>query len=158
MRLPADAGDAVAADGGRIVLLGKRGVLIFNAHLRLLRRLRTPSASSARLGGDELGVVSGNELLVYSERTGRLDSRVDLAERSGTPRLLSIRNGYAVYVSGIELHLLRVQDGLDRVLDLPEQSGPVDASLTSRGLFVSYDEAYAAQPGRILFTPWSNIS
>ena len=156
-RLPADAGDAVAADGGRIVVLAKQGVLIFDDRLRLLRRVRTPAAVSARLGGDELGVVSGNTLLVYSARTGRLDDRTELAHLSGDPRLLSIRNGYAVYVSGIELHLLRLRDGLDRVLDLPEQSGPVDAVLTARGLFVSLDQAYAAQSGRILFTPWSSI-
>jgi TolB protein len=158
IRLPTDAGDAVAADGGRIVLLGKHGVLIYDGGLRLVRRFRTPAAVSARLGGDELGVVSGDTLLVYSARTGRLEHQARLSHLSGAPDLRSIRNGYAVYRSGLELHLLRLQDGLDRVLDLPEQSGSADGVLTTRGLFVSFDQAYTDTPGRILFTPWSGIS
>ena len=71
--------------------------------------------------------------------------------------MLSIRNGFAAYQSGIEIHLVRLQDASDRTLDLPGQAGPVDVLLNSRGLFVSYNQAYEPRPGRVLYVPWSTI-
>ncbi len=110
-----------------------------------------------RLGNDLLGAVHDNSLRVYSAQTGRLRHQLELAHASGPPSLLSIRNGYATYASGIEVHLVRLRNGIDRVLNLPGQAGPVDALLTPRGLFVSYDRAYESQAGRISFLPWSKI-
>jgi hypothetical protein len=157
VRLPADAGDAVAADGGRIALLGTQGVLLYDARLRLVRRIAAPAGDTARLGGDELAVAKGTVLRVYGVGSGRLQGRFALSARSGDPRLLSVRNGYAVYASGLELHLLRLRDGDDRIVDLPGAADGLDAVLTSRGLFASYDAAYDDEPGRIAFTAWSSI-
>ena len=36
----------------------------------------------------------------------------------------------------------------------PEEAWTIDAVLTAQGLYVAYDQAYAKQPGRILFTGW----
>src|SRR4029077_7567990 len=132
-----------------IVVLAKHDLLMLATSGRVLRRFRNARPDSARLGGDLLGSTSGHALTVYSAHSGRVLYRIKLSFASGPPVLLSIRSGYAVYRSGIELHLVRLRDGVDSVLDLPGQAGPVDALLTSSGLFVAYDRAYDTKPGRI---------
>jgi Tol biopolymer transport system component len=156
-RLPADATDAVAADAGRIVVLAKHDLLMLATSRPVLRRFRNARPDSARLGGDLLGSTSGHLLTVYSVGSGRVLYRAQLSHASGQPVLLSIRSGYAVYRSGIEIHLVRLRDGVDSVLNLPGQAGPVDALLTSRGLFVGYNRAYDSQPGRVVFITWHSL-
>ena len=111
----------------------------------------------AALGDDVVGALSGTTLRIYRTDDGSPLEQLPLASTSGPPTLLSVDGDYAVYTTGIELHLLRLRDGLDQVLELPGQAGPVDALLTSAGLFVSYDQAYDTQSGRLLFVPKMNL-
>jgi hypothetical protein len=157
-RLPPDAGDALAIDAGRVVVAATRGLLLITADGRVLRRIDTAHVDSAQIGGALVGSLSGRTLSVYSTDQGRLRSKLQLAAAAGPPQLLSIRNGFAAYKSGIEIHVVRLQDASDHTLDLPGQAGPVDALLTSRGLFVSYNQTYEPRPGRVLYIPWSTLA
>ena len=122
-RLPANASDPVAIDAGRIILLAKHGVAVLDTSGHVQQRIQTPAPASVRLGDDLLGAVHNNTLRVYSANTGRLRYQLELAHASGTPTLLSIRNGYAAYTSGIEVHVVRLRDRTDRVLNLPGTTG-----------------------------------
>jgi WD40-like Beta Propeller Repeat len=148
--LPPDATDLVDADGGQVaVCTGKSGYAVLGLDGRL--RARVPATGTARLGGNLLGVASGTLLRVYDTDGGSLRYQLPLAHTTGQPRLLTVGDGYAVYASGIALHLLRLDTGSDRTADLPGQAGPVEAVLTTEGLFLSYFEAYDPVPGRLLF-------
>jgi hypothetical protein len=65
----------------------------------------------------------GPTLRVYDAGSGTLRYQLPLAHASGVPQLLTVRAAYAVYTSGIELHLLRLDNGNDRIADLPRQDG-----------------------------------
>jgi hypothetical protein len=56
-------------------------------------------------------------------------------------------------MAGIAIHVLRLSDGRDVVLRLPNEAGPGDAALVPQGLYYSYNQAYSARPGRIGFIP-----
>jgi Tol biopolymer transport system component len=163
--LPPDATYMLDADAGRIVVrTADGGLAVLSSEGTALSRVHYPTSTRAmvndtvRLGGDLLGAVgSDNTLRVYAADDGSLRYQLPLAHASGAPRLLTIWGGHAVYASGIELHLVRLQDGLDRILDLAGQAGPLDAILTTKGLFVSYYHAYDPQPGHILFVPTANL-
>jgi hypothetical protein len=94
---------------------------------------------------------------VYDADSGALKYQLSLSRTTGVPRLLTIGAGYAVYASGIEMHLLRLDNGNDRIVDLPGQDGPLEALLTTEGLFIAYDRGYDPQPGRVLFVPAANL-
>ncbi len=154
--LPAGASDLVDADAGRIVVsAGDSGLAVLDAGGAVLSRI--PALGTVRIGGDLLGVAAKTTLRVYDADSGTLRYQLPLASRSGVPRLLTVGAGYAVYASGIELHLVRLDSGNDRIVDLPGQDGPLGALLTTDGLFLAYFRGYDAQPARILFVPAANL-
>jgi Tol biopolymer transport system component len=167
--LPSDAAQSLDADGGRILLLTSAGgLVVLTTDGTVVSRIPpflprpvsaiSPNASrNAKIGGGVVGTVAGTTLRVYRTDDASPIAKLVLAHGSGSPRLLSIDDEYAAYASGIELHLMRLRDGLNRVLDLPGEAGPIGALLTSAGLFISYDRAYDRQPGRILFVPAANL-
>jgi Tol biopolymer transport system component len=170
--LPTDAIAAIDADVGRILLLTHTGGLVviaadgtitsrlpFLSHLtdRTKYDLTDLPQGQLRIGGNLIGELIGNTLRVYGTDNGSLLAQLPLAHRAGQPRLLTIGYGYAAYVSGIELHLVRLQDQHDHVLDLSGQAGTLGAILTPTGLFLSYNRAYTTQPGHILFVPTTNL-
>ncbi len=131
------------------------------SRLPFLSRTQEPgswvSRDDVRIGGGLVGTITGNTLLVYAADDGTFLQTVALSHSSGHPRLLTIGSGSVVYASGVEVHLLRLQDGLDQTLSLPGQAGPVGAVLTADGLFISYDRAYESKPGHLLFMPAANL-
>jgi Tol biopolymer transport system component len=156
--VPADATALLDADDGRILVqTGKTGVAALSADGSVLSRVPVPALGSVILGGDQLAVSTSTTLSVYDADSGALAYQLPLGGASGAPRLLTIGAGYAVYASGIELHLLRLDSGTDRIVDLPGQDGPVQALLTTEGLFIGYYLGYDLQPGRILFVPVANL-
>jgi hypothetical protein len=153
---PPDATDLLDADAGRILVrTGKNGYAVLRLDGGVLARVS--GDGTARLGGDLLAVASGDVLRVYAADAGSLRYQLPLSHATGKPRLLAVGYGYAVYASGIALHLLRLDDGTDRIADLPGQAGPVEALLTADGLFLSYFEAYNPVPGRLLFVATANL-
>jgi Tol biopolymer transport system component len=157
--LPINATGLLDTDAGRIVVqTGKTSLAVISSDGAILARIPVPANAGVRLGGSLLGVATRTTLSVYDAGTGALAYQLPLAGASGVPRLLTIGAGYAVYTSGIELHLLRLDDGNDRIVDLPGQDGQApQALLTTEGLFVAYVRGYDPQPGRILFVPAANL-
>jgi hypothetical protein len=83
--------------------------------------------------------------------------RMPLSDTIGVPQLLTVGAGFAAYASGIELHLLRFDNGNDRIVDLPGQDDVPQVLLATDGLFIAYDRGYDPQPGRVLFVPAANL-
>jgi Tol biopolymer transport system component len=154
--MPPERFDLLDADAGRIVIRTSHNDLaVMSTDGTALSRI--PTLGTTRIGGGVLGVAAGNTLHVYDPDSGTLRYQLPLANTAGRPRLLSIGAGYAVYASGIELHLLRLDNGNDRIADLPGQAGPLQALLTTDGLFVAYWHGYDQKPARILFVPAANL-
>jgi dipeptidyl aminopeptidase/acylaminoacyl peptidase len=154
--LPPDATGLVDADGSRIVVRTDAGFAVLNADGTVLSRVTSPGTT--RIGGDLVGVAAGTALRVYTADGGTLRYQLPLAHASGVPRLLTIGADYAVYSSGVELHLLQLGSGADHIVDLPGQAGPLQALLTTAGLFVAYYHGYDPQrPGRLMFVPAANL-
>jgi dipeptidyl aminopeptidase/acylaminoacyl peptidase len=154
--LPRDATTALAEDRGQIVLATTHeGLVVVDGRGHVRRRIGHAPADQAALGGDQLAVRSGDLLTVFA--TDGRARRFVLASDSGAPRLLAVRNGLCVYASGIAIHVLRLADGVDRVLALPDESGPVDAVATARGLYVSYDRGYSRPAGQVLLFDWASL-
>ncbi len=140
---------------GNDVRAGDSGLAEMDAGGVMLSRI--PALGTVRIGGDLLGVAAKTTLRVYDADSGTLRYQLPLARSSGVPRLLTDGAGYAVYASGIELHLVRLDSGNDRIVDLPGQDGPLGALLTTDGLFLAYFRGYDTQPARILFVPAANL-
>jgi Tol biopolymer transport system component len=165
--IPSDAGYVADADAGRILLLTQGGGLAVitvdgTVKARMPLSTQNPFALLAReiaqISDGLVAAITADTLRVYAADDGSLLHTFPLAHSSGHARLLAVGDGRVVYESGIEVHLLRLQDGLDQILDLPGQAGPVGALLTPAGLFVSYDRAYEQpQQGHILFAPAANL-
>jgi Tol biopolymer transport system component len=154
--LPPDATDLLQVDAGRIlVATGKSGFAVLRLDGTALARI--PDTGTARLGGGILGVASGNTLRIYDADSGALQYQLPLADTSGHPQLLTIGNGHAAYTSGIALHLLRLNDGADRIAALPGQAGNPEALLTADGLFIGYLRGYDPKPARVLFVPTADL-
>jgi Tol biopolymer transport system component len=154
--VPADASDLLDADAGRIVIQTTHHHLaVLAADGTVLSRI--PFLGTVRIGGDVLGIATGTTLRVFDPDSGVLRYQRRLAHTAGHPRLLTIGAGYAVYASGIELHILRLGNGNDRIADLPGQAGPLQALLTPDGLFIAYWHGYDPRPARILFVPAANL-
>jgi hypothetical protein len=153
--VPPDRFDLLDADAGRVVIRTHNDLDVLNSNGDVLSRI--PVLGTARIGGGVLGVATGNTLRVYDPDSGTLRHQLPLAHTAGHPRLLTIGAGYAAYASGIELHLVRLDNGNDRIADLPGQAGPLQALLTADGLFVAYWHGYDREPARIMYVPVANL-
>lgn len=154
--LPSNVTGLIDADAGRVLVgAGKNSYAVIGMDGAVLARVS--SAGSAALGGDLLGIASGDTLRVYDTNSGSLRYQLPLTRTTGYPQLLSIGNGYAAYTSGIALHLLRLNDGKDSIADLPGETGPPVARFTQAGLFIGYERAYLRQSGRLLFVAGADM-
>jgi len=64
----------------------------------------------------------------------------------------------AVYATGGAIHLLRLSNGEDRALRLPNAAPALDAHLEPAGLFVSWNKMHDRRPGRMAFIPLRAIT
>jgi hypothetical protein len=72
-----------------------------------------------------------------------------LIRRATSPARLEDADGqYVVYVAGAAVHLFRLSDGRDVVVNEPTSAGPVHAQLERSGLYLSYNETYSRMTGR----------
>ncbi len=74
----------------------------------------------------------------------------------GDRQFEGLRDGVAVLVSGREIHLFRLADGQDAVIELPG-AGRVLAQLDESGLFYSYSVDDPTYPGRVAFLPFNQL-
>jgi hypothetical protein len=147
----------VGTTHNELVVLNADGTVASRVALNGIVSPRSSLLGAVSISSDLLGIAAGNTLRLYDPNTGTLHSTLPLAHSSGQPRLLTLGAGYAVYTSGIELHLLRLDNNNDRILNLPGQDGYPDALLTTDGLFIAYLRGYDTHPVRLLYVPRTNL-
>jgi Tol biopolymer transport system component len=156
VRSGADALPVVAVDGDRIATLRPDGRLILlSADGKRLSALSLGRGiEGVQLDGAQLVVLRRATLEVYDLRSGRLARRrpTQLGV-SGDVRLEDVDHGIAVYVAGLEIHLLRLSDGRDIALRLTDEGSEAHAQLEPAGLFYAYNQAWTTKPGRLGFVP-----
>jgi hypothetical protein len=114
--------------------------------------------SGATLDGPRLVVLEGRRLDVIDLRSGRTTASwpVRLGFAS-SPALADARGDIAVYVAGAAVHVMRLADGREVVLDTPEATAPVLARMGSQGLFYSFTESYSRRPGRLSYVTLAEL-
>jgi hypothetical protein len=112
------------------------------------RRGRARTASPRH--PDDLVVQTATDLEVLDLDTGSIVRRLALPTAGAI--LSGLQAGVALLVAGTQLHLLRLGNGKDAVINAPG-TGPVHAQLTPAGLFYSYTVADRRYPGRVAFVP-----
>jgi hypothetical protein len=157
LRAGADALDVVAVNANRIAVLRRDGRLVIldakgkrTSAFQLGRR----GFQTARLTGHRLVVLRDTTIEVRNARTGALEHRWPTAPSDAPLRLDDAHGNFAVYTAGIAIHLLRLTDGRDRVLAIPNEEEPAHADLEPDGLYYSYSHARGGtRPGRVEFVP-----
>jgi hypothetical protein len=133
----------VDTGGGELQVLGRAG--------RPLRRFWVGDHElGAVLEGRNLIVGTTRDLRVYDASTGRLRRAVPLRVAAGA-RLADVESGLAAVVSGVDVYVVRFDDGRTIHRRVPGR-GPARAQLTEAGLFTASRVA-GARPGRVAFTP-----
>jgi Tol biopolymer transport system component len=156
-----DAIDVVSVDNGRLALLRPDGTLaILNDRLRKLSafRLGWKGVRRVTLAGSQVIVLRGRTLEVRSAARGTVKRRWRPARTDGPITLEDAHGNFAVYTAGIAIHVLRLSDGRDRVLAIAKQAGPAHAELEAEGLYYAYNETGSAQPGRVAFVPFRELT
>ena len=102
--------------------------------------------------GDQFLMLEQWKIIVIDLATGH--KRV-LRTALGTDRtqqvLVGTSGDLVAYVSDDTVHVMRISDGREVVLDTRSGTGPVHAQFVSTGLYYAYNEAYATKPGRVGF-------
>jgi hypothetical protein len=148
-------GDAVSVDAGRVLTVQPHGVVsLLSTDGRVLRTWKAgANVDAAVLQGRTVVVQRGASVVAYDSGTGAKRATRLLASDEGTAKILDVQGGLAVYATGGAIHLLRLSDGRDRALALPQAAPPLDARLDPKGLFVTWNRMYDHRPGRVAFVP-----
>jgi hypothetical protein len=148
---------ALSVDRGRIAVLTSRGtieVLTADGSIVRMFAFRPDDIDTAALSGGLLVVQHGNRVDVYDVGSGRLQTTRSF--RGQRPRLTDAESGIATYVSGIEVHVLRLSDGKDLTIE-PPGSRPVLAQIESTGVLYSY-ASHGRYRGRVVFVPFRTLA
>jgi WD40 repeat protein len=151
----------VRSDAHRIAVLGKGGILwLLRPNGTVVRRYRLGSEpiEDFAFAGNSVVTIARETIRIYDATTGRLRNNWPVGRGGHRRALEDIRAGMLVYVSGIALHVMKINTGQDIVLGLPNEAGPVHARLTATGLVYSYNQAYAIRPGVVGFVPRSALN
>ena len=148
------AATVASVDAGRIaVIRGRSSVSVLSARGRMRtfafgrRRVR-----GAALDGPRLVVLQGTELTVLDLGSGRRTVSWPVRRGFGPdPALADVQGKLAAYVVGATVHVLRLSDGREIVLDTPGATEPAFARFVPSGLFYSFNQSYAIRPGRLVF-------
>ncbi len=141
---------------GRIALLksGRRPTLIVLTPHGGTKTFRYPVEEypSVALSGNRLVLLGGGHLTTIDIATGRRHVvRTELGSGVSTSALAGVRGDLVAYVLGATVHVVRLSDGREVVLDTPGATTPTLASFGASGLFYAYNEEYAKHPGRVGF-------
>ncbi len=140
-----------SVEGSRIALSHgpkQNTIVVYSGHAA--RAFRFPHASylQAALDGNRLVTLGSGNLIVSDLRSGREVASWPTGPDGGT--LEGASGNLAVFVAGAEIHVMRLSDGREIVLDLgPNAAGPALADFWAGGLFYAYNEAYTKHPGRV---------
>jgi hypothetical protein len=112
----------------------------------------------AALDGPRLLVLQSTRLTVVDLRSGRRTASWPVRRGFGpVPELEDARGNLAAYVVGPAVHLLRLSDGREIVIDTPNATEPVFARFVLSGLFYSFNKSYEKRPGRLVFVTRSAL-
>jgi Tol biopolymer transport system component len=162
MRLrAADGFRALSAGTDTIVGVEANGTLgVFRGNGRLVRRFsfKPGEVLGAQAEGQRLVVLTATTLVVYDTRTGAKVKTLQLAQSTDwpAPQLFDFYGNYVLYGQGA-VHLLRITDGRDLLLQVGAQAPPAWAQLEPAGLFYLYNQLYAKHPGRVVFVPYAKL-
>ena len=156
-----DRGVATAVDRGRVVTVTRDGVVrTLSLGGRVLRSWNLGAGvGTVLLRGRELAVQHGTTVDAYDAQTGAKQQSRELRTDGGPqPFLLGVQGDLVVYATGGAIHVLRLSNGQDKALVLPNAAPALDAHLEPTGLFVSWNRMHAKQPGRLGFIPLRVLS
>src|SRR5262249_6015818 len=153
-------GVVTSIDAGRVVAMNRSGIVrILSLHGRVLRRWNLGAGLvTGLLRGRVLLVQRGTTVSAYDARTGaKRQSRELLMDGGPQALLLGVQGDLVVYAAGGAIHLLRLSDGVDKALLLPNAAPALDAHLEPAGLFVSWNTMHDRRPGRLGLIPLRTI-
>lgn len=151
VRLASSAGGVtpLSVDAG-LVLVDRGGGLLELLHddgtVERSFQLNPALVHGARLQGRDLVVLTPTALEVTDAETGAFLRRWRVPPDA---ELVDVQDGVALLTAGTKLHLLRLGDGGDTVIDVPG-SPPIRAQLEPGLLFYSYRAADPDYPGRVV--------
>lgn len=143
----------LAVDAGRILVDHEDGTLeLMTSDGSSLQTFHVDTGDflGAKLQGRDVVVLKHDTIADYDADSGALLHAWPLPP--GDRQFAGLRDGIAVLVSGREIHLLRLTDGHDAVIELPG-TGRVLAQLDESGLFYSYSVDDPTYQGRVAFLP-----
>jgi Tol biopolymer transport system component len=106
----------------------------------------------AALDGPRLVVLQRKRLTVIDLGTGHRLAAWPVRRGFGrAANLQDAQRGLVAYVIGVAIHVLRLSDGREIVIDTPNATEPSFARFVPSGLFYSFNESYASRPGRLVF-------
>ena len=149
---------ATRRNDGAVELLTVQGRPARSFPVGLPERQRYPGEPGTRDGrvafqGSELVVAKRGTLLVYNTSTGARTNTLPISARAV---LEDVQQGIAVYVLGRSIHLLRLSDGRETVINPPGR-GRVAAQIEAPGLFYSYNLRAGFRRGRVVFVPFATV-
>lgn len=161
-----DVLEPLSVDSGRVVLRHANGALeVRNSAGALVRQFPALAGVSrgAELMGKRLIVLVPGKILDLSVANGQqLHARPVANVASGgvcgvlrcptvALKLLDAKRGLVAYLRAGKLRLLRLSDGVNRVV-----AAAVDARFGDNGLFYAYTTS-GAWPSRVRFVPWASL-
>jgi Tol biopolymer transport system component len=165
----ADAFDLVDVDTGRIAVLREDGKLVildrqgkrlsaFSLGKRGVEAEPSTGRWPVRLTEGLVVVLRGTAIEARDAVSGTVRHRWPTASSEAPLTLEAARGDFVVYKTGIALHLLRLSDGRDRIVEIPDEEGPVHAELERAGLYFSYNTPVGAKHGRVAFVPLRELT
>ena len=104
------------------------------------------------LDGPRLIVLRSARLTVLDLRSGRRTASWPVRRGFGpAPEIEDAAGDLLAYVVGATVHILRLSDGREIVIDNPNATEPVFARFVASGLFYSFNESYDKRPGRLVY-------
>jgi WD40 repeat protein len=147
----------LAVDAGRILVDHEDGTLeLMSSGGSSLQTFHVDTGDflGAKVQGRDVVVLKRDTIADYDADSGALLHEWPLPP--GDRQFEGLRDGVAVLVSGREIHLFRLADGHDAVIEIPG-TGRVLAQLDESGLFYSYSVDDPTYPGRVAFLPFNQL-
>ena len=142
----------LAVGGGRMALEVAGKVVVLKPSGARVSTVPAPSVESVALSATELGVAGRSSLKVYNPATGRFHKAIALGP-SATLQLEGITSRLALLRGPHTLVLVRLSDGALVSFPLAAQAAKHlgHVTLTSAGLFYTYNVSRGKAKGRIVF-------
>jgi hypothetical protein len=154
------SGEATVAslDAGRIAVLREGHAVSVLSPAGEIRTFAFGRVLGAVLDGPRLVVLRSARLDVVDLSSGRRIVSWPVQRGFGpAPELEGADGNLAAYVVGIAVHVLRLSDGHEIVIDTPTATEPVFARVAPSGMVYSFNESYAKRPGRLVFVARSEL-